>query len=237
MRQHHLVLVLILAVSVVAVSPAQAQFTKRLKERAKQRVEQNVGEKQDKAIDRVMGEGAAETGATAAPPEEASVGASGVTPSEEAAAQKPGEGVWVNYDFVPGERILYSNDFTTDRVGDFPKRLEFVEGNMEIAEWQGKRWIRGTSRGGFDVVLGETLPERFTIEFDAYGISGSAPYLTVILEGVEDLARTSKDMIIYQPYESGIFSESHGKRASSAAKLDEPFRARIMGDGSYIKCT
>jgi hypothetical protein len=30
----------------------------------------------------------------------------------------------VNFDFVPGERVLFADDFSKDNVGDFPKRLE-----------------------------------------------------------------------------------------------------------------
>jgi hypothetical protein len=29
----------------------------------------------------------------------------------------------VNFDFVPGERVLFSDDFSKDNVGDLPKRL------------------------------------------------------------------------------------------------------------------
>ena len=41
------------------------------------------------------------------------------------------EAAFVNFDFVPGERVLFADDFSQDNVGDFPKRLEFVKGNME----------------------------------------------------------------------------------------------------------
>jgi hypothetical protein len=88
------------------------------------------------------------------------------TPASPTAA--PGEGAWANYDFVPGERILFADDFSRDRVGNFPQRFEFNSGNMEIVEWQGKRWLRG-EKGVFFINLPETLPERFTMEFDLAG--------------------------------------------------------------------
>ena len=90
-------------------------------------------------------------------------------PSEEAMAEapvKPGEGVWANYDFIRGDRILFAEDFEEDRVGNFPRRFEFVEGNMEVVEWEGRRLIRVTSRSLFNIHLPEALPERFTIEFE-----------------------------------------------------------------------
>lgn len=82
----------------------------------------------------------------------------------------PGTGVWANYDFVPGNRVLFYEDYSDDRVGNFPARLEFVDGNWEIVEWQGRRLLRttGPRYAAFRIVLPEALPERFTIETEAY---------------------------------------------------------------------
>ncbi len=83
--------------------------------------------------------------------------------------QRPGEGVWTNYDFVPGDRVLFADDFSDDDVGDFPRRLEWVRGNMEIVEWEGRRLLRATGENSqFAVLLPAGVPERFTIEFDIY---------------------------------------------------------------------
>ncbi len=32
----------------------------------------------------------------------------------------PGKGVWLNYDFIPGERVIFYDDFSGDHVGDLP---------------------------------------------------------------------------------------------------------------------
>lgn len=32
---------------------------------------------------------------------------------------------WVNYDFVPGNRVIFFTDYADDQVGNFPKRLAF----------------------------------------------------------------------------------------------------------------
>lgn len=100
--------------------------------------------------------------------EQAGVGADSDTGSDGGMA--PGEGVWANYDFVPGDEILYFDDYTGDRVGDFPRRMSFVRGNWEIVEWEDLRLLRSSGRGrsAVEIPLGEELPDRFTIEFDAY---------------------------------------------------------------------
>lgn len=81
---------------------------------------------------------------------------------------KPGSGAWANYDFVPGDKVLFVEDFLNDRVGNFPRRLRFIEGNTEIVQLDGARALRVNSIAKFDVQLSAPLPERFTIEMDIY---------------------------------------------------------------------
>src|SRR6185295_16999008 len=103
------------------------------------------------------------------PSEEAAPGTKGSESTASAPAGdqlKPGEGAWANYDFKPGDRVLFADDFTKDEIGDFPRRFELVSGTMEIVEWQAGRWLRLTSTSKFNVPLSEPLPERYTLEFD-----------------------------------------------------------------------
>lgn len=84
--------------------------------------------------------------------------------------EKPGTGAWANYDFIPGERVLFAEDYMADNVGDFPRRMTFVNGNWEIVEWEGRRLLRNTGPRGsaVHITLPEPLPERFTIELEVY---------------------------------------------------------------------
>jgi hypothetical protein len=88
--------------------------------------------------------------------------------------QRPGEGAWANYDFVPGDELLLYEDFSRDRVGDFPRRFELVQGNFEVVEWQGGRYLRATSGGLVAIPLPGELPERFTVEFEVTLQHGNA---------------------------------------------------------------
>ncbi|MEL6616808.1 MAG: hypothetical protein AAFQ43_13780, partial [Bacteroidota bacterium] len=89
-------------------------------------------------------------------------------------SDSPGEGVWSNYDFIPGERVLFAHDFEGTRVGDFPSRLDYLAGTMDVVELGGNKVLRigeGTSEappggnGCFTITLPETLPDQATIEF------------------------------------------------------------------------
>jgi outer membrane protein OmpA-like peptidoglycan-associated protein len=151
------------------------------------------------------------------------------------ASPKPGEGAWVNYDFVPGSRALYVDDFTKDNVGDFPRRLEFVEGNMEVAEWQGARYLRVTSwPGKFAIPLNEPLPERFTLEFDVTPPHGNNWMVIRFADKATDDVRfrvySGKGM-------GGVFGPAHQSQGSTPNDLQEnaPLRGRVMADGRYVK--
>lgn len=107
-----------------------------------------------------------------------------ITDREQAVAtsgggERPGEGMWANYDFVTGDRIIFYDDFTNDRVGNFPRRFEFIHGTWEIVESPEKRYLRATSAGLVKIPLPEELPDRFTVEFDVNTTHGnSSVYLT-----------------------------------------------------------
>lgn len=162
---------------------------------------------------------------------------------------KPGEGAWANYDFVPGERIIFAEDFSKDRVGNFPKRFELIDGNMEIVEWQGKRWLRAMSAAEFSIPLPETLPERFTIEFDLtipwshFALYGHPQASGANSQGASNSVVTVSGTVagIYRGQSKGestvdprTIIKGLGEQYSEAG-ISQPYRVRIQGDGKYVK--
>jgi outer membrane protein OmpA-like peptidoglycan-associated protein len=227
-----------------SVTPAEAQFGRRLKEAVKRTAEdkaiQKVTEEESAAIDSALEGGEAARpadsatvpgeGAAAAPVGAGANAAAG--PSAEPAAAKPGEGVWANYDFKPGERVIFSEDFTKDEVGDFPRRIELKEGNMEVVEWQGGRFLRATSYGGFELPLSEPLPERFTLEFDFTG-AGSTGWPMYVYFSAES---ERPAYVQVGPYEGGIAGGDSRSVSSTTKDLTGTvFPVRVMVDGSYGK--
>lgn len=167
-----------------------------------------------------------------------------VTDPDEAASRveaKPGEGAWANYDFVPGDRILFYDDFSNDNVGDFPRRLEFVRGNWDIIEWEGRRLLRNTGprRAAFKIVLPETLPERFTIEFDAYfphvnqrmavGTEVPEPTMNALPGNYFVVARNGTGLA------KGKESEVESLNRTEGTLTERMTPIRVMVDGRYAK--
>ncbi len=191
----------------VAPSISNAQIGGMLKRKVKARVEQATGRAVDSALNRAenavkcvvtdaacikrakaAGKAVAVTDASGNPVSSADSAAAiaaatargaGQTAAATGASLRPGEGAWANYDFVPGDRTIFFEDFKNDNVGDFPRRFELKGGNMEVVEWQGGRYLRKTngSYGSFVIPLGETLPDRFTVEFD-YSVTGNSVNLS-----------------------------------------------------------
>jgi OOP family OmpA-OmpF porin len=123
-------------------TPAEAQFGKRLKDAVKRTAEEKAIQKatteESKAIDKAT-EGGTPGGEAAAG--DSAAPAASPAASSGAPAVKPGEGAWANFDFKPGNRALFVDDFSKDEVGNFPARLELKRGNAEVVEWQGRRFL------------------------------------------------------------------------------------------------
>lgn len=242
-----------LALTFGAARPAETQgfgdrLKKRAEEAAKRKTEDRVGQRAGEATDKVLdkAEGAVKCAATdqkcidqakadgkpvALTDEKGNVaGGGGSTASGGAAAKlKPGEGAWANFDFKPGERILFSDDLTRDEVGDFPRRWEFKGGNMEIVEWNGGRWLRAEG-GELFIPLPETLPERFTLEFD---LAGNGNAMAINFAG--DVTGSNNVLQFGQHFAMLRSGEIDARGDFTPNTSEEPVRVSILVDGKYVK--
>lgn len=226
---------LVFAALVLAPATAQAQFGglgSKIKAKAKAKVEQKENEAADKVVDAAdpSKQGTAATAedggaaAAAAPAGAASGGATAVAPA------RPGAGAWANYDFVPGETVLFADDFSKDVVGDFPRRLEFKSGALEIVESEGTRWLRAMADSRWYVPLPDVRPERFTMEFDYYIHSGE---VWIYFGEDENIVLSFSNV-----GGAGLSNSKAGvtARYSPPGSTDPGIRrARIMVDGNYAK--
>ncbi|MGE5108186.1 MAG: OmpA family protein [Sphingobacteriales bacterium] len=71
------------------------------------------------------------------------------------------------YDFVPGERIIWFEDFAPDAVGDLPDKWN-TNGAGETVTLEGKtgHWFMLTQKGFYMPDGVDSLPENFTLEYD-----------------------------------------------------------------------
>lgn len=90
------------------------------------------------------------------------------------AQEQPALQSYSKYDFMPGEKIIFYEDFSQDAVGDFPA-LWNTNGSAEIVTTNlfPGNWMKFDCREAIwtDALL--TLPDNYTIEFDVIPTSGS----------------------------------------------------------------
>jgi OmpA-OmpF porin, OOP family len=223
--------------------PAQAQFSdfgKKLKQKAEQKIEQRVDRKTDQAMEK----GLDKVECAATDPEcfeKAKAEGKEVTtvdtpaPSKSAAKPaplKPGQGAWANYDFKPGDRILFADDFSKDEIGDFPRRFEFKAGQMEIVEWNDGRWLRA-AQGKFWIPLSETLPERYTVEFD---LAGNGNAMVITFDGKDDNQTAAR--MEFGEYFGRLRSgeiDAQGEFGAGVKTGEKPIHVAISVDGQHVK--
>jgi len=85
---------------------------------------------------------------------------------------------YANYDFVPGEKVIFEDDFTTDQDGEFPAHWKLEKGQAIINKVKGEQAFFLTE--GNYVQVGPRmktddnyLPENFTIEFNFFATPGA----------------------------------------------------------------
>jgi len=85
-----------------------------------------------------------------------------------------------NYDFVPGEQVVFEDHFTDDQDGEFPEHWKLNKGQGIVNKVQGEQaffltegnYVRVAPRMKTEK---DYLPENFTIEFDFYHPQGAYP--------------------------------------------------------------
>ena len=248
---------ILVSLSAVTTSTVEAQFGRRLKDAVKKTAEdkaiQKATEEEGKAIDSTLSGGEPEdtARATAAPTKPGATAAAkpaadSVTgtstdsaPGTTAAASPADKKVWANYDFVPGQRTLFFTDFTEDQVGNFPQRLEFKTGSMEIVEFEGgQRALKASSQSEFLIPLPEVLPERYTIELDVISRKGQGVGASTFeILGGRERDRESSQV----SWGNGYFNVEGGpvkvafETHDTERYLGKPASFRMLGDGKYLK--
>ena len=183
---------LLLLVAFVFVSPqAEAQIWKRIKKKAEQKIEEKAEEKVDEILKDKDQNEEQET-----PPEE------GETPSEESPngqenpqteevpgmeTEEPPITINSKFDFVPGDKLLFYDDYADDFLGDFPSKWN-TNGSGELVEVSNSehKWLK--IMPGYNTYYIPNiydLPKEFTAEFDvlATGLdrkTSSQSYLRII---------------------------------------------------------
>jgi outer membrane protein OmpA-like peptidoglycan-associated protein len=154
---------------------AEAQIInpkKVLQRKLEQKTNEVIEGTVDKAVDSAFEAG------KPAPGQEAQAGAptQGEAAAPDAATAKGSPlQVYSKFDFIPGEKVVFFDDFTAGSVGDFPVRWN-TNGSGEIVTTSlfPGRWLQMKGEGYYIAETGSPFPENFTAEFDIVPTNESA---------------------------------------------------------------
>ena len=237
----------VLATVLPASSPVSAQSLGSLKkkaEEAKKKAEATLEKKPsvDTAAQKpAAAPASASPGNPAAAPAASSPAASG---AGDAAAAKPNAKVWENYDFVPGNKVLFYTDFSEDKVGNFARGVKYRGGAAEIVERNDTKVLRATNNAEFLVPVGKRLPERFTLEVDVIAPLSGVMNRALSFEGGAEQAGDDKSAwVTWNPQGawiqgSGLNMSTGGVQAPDAmvsAFAGNVTHIRVLMDGAYFK--
>ncbi len=154
------------ATIILALVTASSQADPGLGDKLKKK----IGDKADKTADDALNKKPATPEAPKTPGED---GAAAETPASGEAAGDATKvsAVSTKFDYVPGDKVLFFDDFAQDELGEFPANWKLEEGTLEVAEFEGQRWLRSTSvtsRFAMKLPATPTLPEYWTFELDFY---------------------------------------------------------------------
>ncbi len=210
----------------------------KLKDKAKKKVEDRVDKKTDKAMDNALdnaegkGKGSSDNKTNSEAQKQSQANGAAEL------SQEPGKGAWVNYDFVPGDKILFYDDFSKTNIGDFPRRIQLVQGNIEVAKWNGANYMRITSASEFKIPLPENLPERFTLETEVH-FPNYAQYLQVYGDAGKDGIRNHTNWMFINGGGhagiDGVGGATTNTEFPAAWVTDGLAQFKVMADGTFFK--
>ena len=220
-----------LTLTVAAPRTAGAQIFQKMKDAAKKKAEEAAAKATSgaKPEDKPAATPAA-TPAAAAPEKSAE-------PEAAAPARKK---EWANYDFVPGNKVLYYTDFSEDQVGNFPKRLDFQIGQMEVVQLDGgQRALKASTYSTLLVPLPVVLPEKFTIELGVINRNSFSTGATTFDLTWGNKINDHKYTQVGWGHSGMVVSGGELPTAMTTPRVDEykgkPAMFRVLGDGRALK--
>jgi outer membrane protein OmpA-like peptidoglycan-associated protein len=235
-----------LASFVLSVSGVSAQIINvgnRIENKATNRINNKIDQGIDKGLDAVEDditgknkeEGKTRTKKAKVEEEQSANDESGENTSSGSSMAKPQDKpsmqTYSKYDFVPGEKVLYFDDFAETAVGDFPPNWNTTaSGEVVTNNIFPGNWFKMIGSGCVALEEGIKLPDNYTIEFDVI------PY--TVEENIESFeygfylysAQNPKDLFEggAVPGNNGGIKMSFGYRATYSAYSEEGYT--ISGD-------
>lgn len=173
-----LIKVIVLIIAIIFCTPsANAQLLKKLKKSAERTVERKLERKVEretsKGMDSVLdpnNKSSKKDSPTSKPNKSPSQNQGGISTTQ---TNNPNVSddleIYSKFDFVPGDKLLFFDDFSQDFVGDFPSKWN-TNGTGEVVRLNNTDGNWFEMKAGYNIyyipLTNRVLPEEYTIEFD-----------------------------------------------------------------------
>lgn len=216
---------LFLFLCLVAFTSIGNSQLKGILDRAKQKAANKATEKVDKSIDKTTDPSSGKTDTPGNEAEKKSSENNGTTTTKQTADTTKKETTapasikaYSKYDFVPGEKIVSLEDFSTGSVGDLPAGWN-TNGSAEIVTIEGKpgRWLWLSKPGAFLPELTKSYPEDFTFEFDLlHGTPFSGTSLDLVIAEMQNTDNLQGWNTSPQTFKAGFYITSSAQKEGAA---------------------
>ena len=162
---------------------ANAQLLKKLGDKIKSKSEQKANAKVDRTIDKGLdkaddattikpGTGTSSSSSTANKTNSGTTKTDTTNPNTTQQANPASFKPYANYDFIPGEKILFEDNFADDKEGEFASHWELQNGQAVVNQFNGKSALIITD-GNYGWVSPlmkkkKYLDKEWTLEFDTW---------------------------------------------------------------------
>jgi outer membrane protein OmpA-like peptidoglycan-associated protein len=222
---------ILLALSFITLT-THSQILKKIGNKVKNKTEQRADQKVDQGIDKGLDK-AEEAGKKKKDGSSESDEANNTSESSSAAKKEtidtPSPApvslkVYQNYDFVPGDKILFEDNFTEDQDGEFPIHWELKAGQAVLNKSTGEEALYLTegnyARLSPRMKVEKYLSDPFTIEYDYYYIPG-AYHSLILLKGFDKEAGYDRESNVSVGNNEASFSGATGAVSLSKSFPEE----------------
>ncbi len=139
------------------------------------------------------------------------------------------------FDFIQGDKVLIVENFSQDKLGDFPAKWSTNSGG-EIVALNGEKWFNVGKNGVFLPQFITNLPENFTFEFDVTSSANFNFYSNPLNFSIAELAKPSTDYVKWKQFNrlgrNGIEVGIHPKSVSTSNSKGTT-NYQIYNNGNY----
>ncbi|WP_407520236.1 OmpA family protein [Lacibacter sp. MH-610] len=202
--QRNLIIILLVTIAPFLVQAQNGSgLLNKIKNKVNNRVDKKIDGEIDKTLDKI--EGKEQTTANN-------------SKTSEASSVNNGLQSFAKYDFIPGEQVIYSNDFAADAMGELPVGWN-SNGTGAVVTINGLagKWAQLNQNSAYLTDNKDSLTENFTVEFDlvlrrtnpkapfpmlVFGVLASGTYEPAANELLKDYTYTFATELKVQPYDN-----------------------------------